>query len=219
MLLKKDINVRNLILLLFVTFSLSNITFAQRRGSNAPFIYLFGGDLSIQAENILDYYDSKNDLTFGLGFGVPLSKSFSFDVSASYFEKESKYQSLINLNSEETALLKQIILNAGFQLHILPNRIVGLSFLAGVNYSFVDEERTTDDGVFVYEIEESGNLGIYGGANIELSLGYSPVALFADARYTYSWKPILVYDDTYSELRYTAGLKIYLSNRWKKIYR
>lgn len=210
---------RILILLLIAFLSLTNITFGQRRGSNAFNVSLFAGDLSIRSENFLDYFDSKNDLTFGLGLGIPLGNSFTFDVSASYFEKESSYISAININSEENAILKQLILNAGFQIHLLPNRIVGLSFLAGANYAFIDEERKTEDGHFVHEIEGNGNIGIYGGANIELSLGYTPIALFADARYTYSWKPILEYDETYRDLRYTAGLKFYLSNRWKKKYR
>lgn len=210
---------RNIILLLILSFTLSNVTFGQNRVRNASFISFYAGDLSIQAEKFLNYYDSKNDLTFGLGIGIPINNSLSFDVTASYFEKESKYNSEFNLNSEGNAILKQLILNAGFQLHLLPNRIVGLSFLIGANYSFIDEERTTEDGAFVSEIEGKGNLGIYGGANIELSLGHSPVALFGDARYTYSWKPILEYDDTHREIRYTAGLKIYLSDRWKKIYR
>lgn len=210
---------RNLILLIIITLAFSNPSFGQKRIGNAPFVSLFAGDLSIQAEKFLDYYDSKNDFTFGLGLGIPLGNSLSFDLSALYFEKESTYLSATNLNSQENAILKQIILNAGFQVHLLPNRIVGFSFLAGANYAIVDEERTNEEGQFVYEIEGEGNIGIYGGANIELSLGHTPFALFADARYTYSWKPILEYDDSYRDLRYTAGLKLYLSNRWKKIYR
>ena len=65
------------------------------------------------------------------------------------------------------------------------------------------------------DVEEWGNFGIYLGADFELSLGKGPVAIFGDAKYTYSWNPVLEYEDTYRDLKYTAGLKLYLKPRWR----
>jgi hypothetical protein len=213
MLLNRDNTVQKLPKFLFLILLTTSLTFGQKKSSNASFISFFAGDLSIQSEKFLDYYDSKNDLTFGIGFGFPLSNAISTDVSVSYFEKKSTY--IAGLNNNASALLKQLILNAGFQVHLLPNRIVGLSFLGGVNYSLIDEERKSQDGEFVYEIEDEGNFGVYGGANLELSLGRAPIAIFADAKYTYSWNPVLEYADTYREVKYTVGIKLYLTSRWK----
>ena len=200
--------------LTFILIICSSISLAQRRSSNAPFISLFAGDLAIISENITKYYDSRNDVSYGIGLGVPLSRSLTFDVSASYYEKESQF-SLNNLDEPDAeALLRQIILNAGFQINLLPNKIIGLSFFFGGNYAFVDEERRDNQGSLVYQLEDKGNLGVYGGANFEISLGKKPIALFGDLKYTYSWKPVLEFEDTYREIKYTGGIKIYLANRW-----
>ncbi len=139
------------LLLLFPAF-----IFAQKSGSNAAFFSFFAGDLSIISENITKYYGSRNDLTYGVGLGVPLSRSLTLDCSASYYKKESRAPITEEKTDLSKSVLKQLILNAGLQLHLLPNRIVGLSFFFGGNYAFIDEERKGIDGNFVYEIEGRG---------------------------------------------------------------
>lgn len=187
------------------------IFWAQKSGSNAVFVSIFAGDLSILSPNFTEYYDAKNNIIFGIGFGIPLSGSITFDGSVSYYDKESANQKIISFDNTS---LRQIIFNAGFQYQLLPNRIIGLAFLCGANYSMINEERTLADKE-VYKLDGSGNIGLYGGANFEISLGRGPVALFGDVKYTYSWNPLLEYDDSYREIKYSGGLKMYLSQRWK----
>lgn len=201
--------------LILILLSLSQFSLGQKSSSNASFISLYIGDLSIISENITKYYDSKNDLTFGVGIGIPISNSLSIDASVSYYKKSSHFPEAIDISSIESAVLKQLIFNAGLNFQLIPNRIVGFSFLFGVNYASIDEERKSSDGRFIHQIEGAGNTGIYGGANIELSLGRGPMAIFGNAKYTYSWEPFLEFEDTYRELRYTAGVKFYLASRWK----
>ncbi len=203
------------IYLLFILLTSSNLSLGQKLNSSAAWISFYAGDLAVLSENFTDYYDSKNELTYGIGLGVPLSRSLVFDASVSYFQKSSNYLSFVDQTSIESTILKQVIFNAGLQVQLLPNRIVGLSFLVGVNYAIVDEKRKSAEGAFVYQLEGEGNFGIYGGANLELSLGRGPFAIFADAKYTYSWNPILEFDASYRELKYSAGIKLYLSSRWK----
>jgi len=202
-------------LILIVLIVFSNSILSQRYTALAPHISLFGGDLSVLPDNFTNYYDSKNGFTFGIGIGVPISRSLTLDASVSYFEKQSNFNSQNQLNVVDNAILKQLIVNSGIQYHLLPHRIVGLTFLAGFNYSFVDEERKNSDGEFVYEVEGGGNLGVYGGVNFELSLGRGPIAVFGEGKYTYALNPILIYGDNYRELKYIAGLKLYFANRWK----
>jgi hypothetical protein len=201
--------------IILILFALTSLSWAQRSNSNSVFISFFAGDLSILSENFTDIYDSKNNLVLGLGFGIPLSGSITFDGSVFYYKKEADFTSADPMASLENALLKQIIFNAGFQYHLLPNRIVGLSFLCGANYALVNEEHVFSGDEPVYKLDGNGNLGLYGGANFEISFGKGPVALFGDVKYTYSWNPILEYDNTYRDIKYTGGLKLYLSQRWK----
>jgi hypothetical protein len=207
--------VQKFIKLLFLVSFFNIIIVAQNYNSNAPFISIFAGDLAISSENITNYYNSRSDWIYGIGFGVPLNRSLTIDCSASYYKKESRFY----LDSDETenahAFLRQLILNAGLQYHLLPNRIVGLSFFFGGNYALVEEERKGVEGNLIYEIEDSGNLGLYGGANFEISLGKKPFAIYGDVKYTYSWDPVLEFEDSYRDIRYTGGLKIYLAKRWK----
>ena len=186
----------------------------QNSEYKSSFISVYVGDLSILSENLNEYYGSKNDMTFGLGIGIPISRSLTFDASISYFQIKSNISPRL---SEETSIesdLKQLIYNAGLQLHLLPNRIIGLSFLVGLNYATINEERVSDN-ILMYDLEGSGNLGVYGGANFEINFGRSPLALHGDIKYTYSWDSLLEYDEQYRELKYTGGIKVYLANRWK----
>jgi len=193
----------------------TQINLGQKYISNAPYFTLFAGDLSILSEEIIEYYDSKNDLVFGVGFGVPVSNPISIDFSMSYFQKNSNYPSATDFDSFNSAVLKQIFANVGFAANLMPKRIIGLSLQTGLNYAYIDEEKTDPSGNYIEEEEGYGNLGVYVGADFELSLGKGPIAIFGDAKYTYSWKPLLRYGNTYRDLRYTAGLKIYLKRRWR----
>lgn len=204
-----------LLKILTVVLVITNVNFGQKSSSSSVFFTFFAGDLSILPEKFTKYYDSKNNIIFGAGFGIPLSGSITFDGSFSYYEKESKFTPINTTIQIENAFLKQYIFNAGFQYHLLPNRIIGLSFLCGANYAMVEEERIFNDTESDYKLEGNGNLGIYGGANFEISLGKGPVALYGDVKYTYSWDPILEYDDTYRDIKYTGGLKLYLSRKWR----
>ncbi len=67
----------------------------------------------------------------------------------------------------------------------------------------------------ISEIKGSGNLGFMAEQILKLSFGRTPIALFGDVKYTYSWDPLLNYEESYREIRYTGGLKIYLAKRWK----
>jgi hypothetical protein len=188
--------------------------FSQNSNSTSTFISVYIGDLSILSENFNSYYGSKNDLTFGLGFGIPLSNSLTFDASISYFQKKSNFSQMFNEEISNEFDLTQFIYNAGLQVHLLPNRIIGLSFLFGLNYATVNEERIINN-VIEYEFDGSGNLGVYGGANFEINFGRSPLALHGDIKYTYSWDSLLEYEEDYRELKYTGGIKVYLANRWR----
>lgn len=201
---------------ILVLFVFSTIIFAQRPKTRSVYLSAYAGDLAILSENFLDYYGSKNDFIFGVGLGIPISSTFSLDASATYFQKKSNLSEINQFDPKLTSNLEQIIFNAGVQIHLLPNKIIGLSFLLGASYSLIEEERKTENAVIVHKIEDDGNFGVYGGAVFELSLGKGPFAIFGDVKYTYSWEPILMYEDTYREIRYTGGLKIYLSKRWKK---
>lgn len=198
--------------ILLILFSVN--IFGQRSNSKSSFISLFVGDLSILSENFVDVYQDKNDLTFGLGVGIPISTKISIDVSASYFNKKFINDNEILTIDFKKAEIKQLIFNAGFQYHLLPKKIIGLTLLLGANYSMVDEEWVNDVNEFIYEYESEGNFGFYGGANLELNLGYSPVALFSEVKYTYSAKPVIEYLDTYREIKFLGGLKVYLADRW-----
>ena len=203
--------------LLFVLFCLiSNIGVAQPSSFNSVSLSMYAGDLAIMSEKFSDYYGSKNDFTFGVRISVPLNNTWSLNTSATYFQKKSNSIAANQFDPAQNSVLNQIIFNSGVQINLLPNRIVGLSFLAGVSYSLIDEKRKTPNGTTVSKIEDSGNLGLYGGAIFELSLGRSPFSLFGDVKYTYAWDPLLVYENSYREIRFTGGLKIYLAKRWKK---
>ncbi|MCW8850468.1 MAG: hypothetical protein OQJ81_10860 [Melioribacteraceae bacterium] len=204
------------VLLLVLVYLFSNIGFAQRYSPNSVSLSVYAGDLAIVSEKFSTYYGSKNDFTFGVGFGIPLNNTWSITTSATYFHKKSNSTAENQFDPSQNSVLKQIIFNTGAQINLLPNRIVGLSFLAGVSYSLINESRKTSNGTTIAKIEGSGNLGLYGGAIFELSLGRSPFSFFGDAKYTYSWDPLLTYEDSYREIRFTGGLKIYLAKRWKK---
>lgn len=193
----------------------SNIGLAQRLNTNVTYVSIYAGDLAILSENFLNSYGSKNELAFGVDFGLPLSSSSTFNISATYFSKNSNLADLNEFEPSVNSSLEQIIFNTGLQIHLLPNRIIGLSLLGGMTYSIIDEEKKMLTDQVVSQIESSGNFGVYGGANFEISFGRSPLALFGDVKYSYSWNPILEYEDTYREVRYTGGLKLYLSKRWK----
>ena len=207
--------VRKIIFFIISLLFLVSETAAQRNGSNSSFISVYIGDLSILSENFTDFYDSKNDLTFGIGFGIPISRSFTLDASISYYKKKTDFTIPLELNSNFNSELQQFIYNAGIQFHLLPNRIIGLSFLFGFNYATINEERRDENEDLIYDLNSNGNLGIYGGANFEINFGKSPVALHGDVKYTYAWDTILEYADTYREIRYTGGIKLYLANRWR----
>lgn len=203
------------IILFAVIIFTSNFGLAQRLITNTTYVSVYAGDLAILSENFLNSYGSKNELAFGLGFGVPLSESYTLNLSATYFSKNSNFAELNEFAPPLNSSLKQIIFNTGLQIHLLPNRIIGLSLLGGMTYSIIDEEKKTQTDQVFSQISESGNFGLYGGANFEISFGRSPLALFGDVKYSYSWNPILEYEDTYREVRYTGGLKLYLSQRWQ----
>lgn len=196
-------------------FTLTGFTFGQRYASNSSYISFFAGDLSIQSEKFTEFYESKNDLVYGIGFGIPVSSSITIDASASYFQKSANYTFDNDSELLNSIILKQLIFNTGVQVNLMPNRIIGLSFLGGLNYAMIDEEKKDHEGKFIDDIEEWGNFGIYLGADFELSLGKGPIAIFGDAKYTFSWNPVLEYEDTYRDLKYTAGLKLYLKPRWR----
>ncbi len=198
-----------------VLLSLSGLTSGQRYASNTPYISFFAGDLSIQSEKFTEFYNSKNDLVYGIGFGIPINNSITIDASASYFQKNANYTSELESEFFNSAIIKQLIFNTGVQINLMPNRIIGLSFLGGLNYAMIDEEKKDHEGKFISEVEDWGNLGIYLGADFELGLGKVPIAIFGDAKYTYSWNPVLDYEDDYRDLKYTAGLKLYLKRRWR----
>ena len=202
-----------IIALSLLTFCINSL--AQQSDDKAAFISVYVGDLSILSENFNDYYGSKNELTFGLGFGIPISRSLTFDASVSYYHKKVNFSPPLNLNSIVESELKQLIYNAGLQVHLLPNRIIGLSFLFGFNYATINEERKDDDDIIQYDLEGNSNLGVYGGANFEINFGKSPLALHGDIKYTYSWDSLLEYEEDYRELKYTGGIKLYLADRWK----
>lgn len=208
------IAMKNIFYIFLISVTITNFTWAQKSYSNSVFISVFAGDMSILSQKFTDYYDSKNNAIFGIGFGIPLSGSISFDGSVSYYKKESEFNPEQELVYIRNAQLQQIIFNAGFQYHLLPNKLIGLSFLCGANYSMINEERVSSNDE-VYKLDGSGNLGLYGGANFEINLGRGPVALFGDVKYTYSWDPILDYGDSYREIKYSGGLKLYLSQRWR----
>ena len=203
--------------LLFVLLCLfSNIGHAQSSSSNSVSLSAYVGDLAIISEKFSAYYGSKNDFTFGVRVGVPLTNTLSLNTSATYFQKKSNLALKNQFDPIQNSALKQIIFNTGVQINLLPNRIVGLSLLTGISYSLIDEQIKTPNGITISKIEGSGNLGLYGGAIFELSLGRSPFSIFGDVKYTYSWNPLLVYENSYREIRFTGGLKIYLAKRWKK---
>ncbi len=205
---------KKVILFAIILFT-SNLGLAQRFTTNATYISVYAGDLAILSEKFLDSYGSKNELAFGVGFGLPLNNSYTLNISATYFGKNSNLAELSGSEQILNSSLEQIIFNTGLQIHLLPNRIIGLSLLGGMTYSIIDEEKEMQTGEIVSQINESGNFGLYIGANFEISFGRSPLALFGDVKYSYSWNPILEYEDTYREVRYTGGLKLYLSQRWK----
>ena len=206
---------RKILSVFIFLFLVASVSSAQRRSKESSFISVYVGDLSILSEGFTDYYDSKNDITFGIGFGIPLSRSFSLDASVSYYRKKSEYSPPLELNSITSAELQQMIYNAGLQVHLLPNKIIGLSFLFGFNYATINEERKNQDEDLIYDLSSSSNLGIYGGANFEISLGRSPVALHGDVKYTYAWDTVFEFAKDYREIRYTGGIKLYLANRWR----
>lgn len=196
-------------------FSITRFNFGQRYLSNSPSISLFAGDLSIHSQKFAEFYKTQNDLVYGLGFGIPVSNVITLDASASYFKKSANYKLEPDSELFNNAIIKQLIFNTGVQVNLMPNRIIGLSFLGGLNYSMIDEEKRDHGGKIIDDIEDWGNLGIYLGADFELSLGKNPVAIFGNAKYTYSWNTILEYEENYRELKYTAGLKLYLKKRWR----
>jgi hypothetical protein len=200
-------------LILISSFTL-NSSFAQKLISNSAYITFYAGDLSILSEEFTEFYNSKNALIFGVGFGVPINNTLSIDASASYFQKKSNYTLPTDLNSLNSAILKQVIFSTGLKINFIPQRVFGLSFLSGIKYAYINEERKNAKGVYLHEIEGSGNLGVYIGAEFELSLGKGPVAIYGETKYSYSWNPILEFEDTYRELTYAAGIKIYFSKRW-----
>ena len=203
------------ILAFAILLSLAGSTFGQRYASNSPYVSFFAGDLSIQSEKFTEFYESKNDLVYGISFGIPVSNSINIDASASYFQKSANYTLDIDSELTNSIILKQLIFNTGVQINLMPNRIIGLSFLGGLNYAMIDEEKKDHEGKIIDDVEEWGNFGIYLGADFELSLGKGPVSIFGDAKYTYSWNPVLQYEDTYRDLKYTAGFKFYLKRRWR----
>lgn len=203
------------VILFAIIIVTSNLGLAQRLNTNVTYVSIYAGDLAILSENFLNSYGSKNELAFGLGFGLPLSNSYTFNISATYFSKNSNLALLNELEQPLSSSLEQIIFNTGLQIHLLPNRTIGLSLLGGMTYSIINEEKKMASGQAVSQIEDSGNFGLYGGANFEVSFGRSPLALFGDVKYSYSWNPVLEYEDTYREVRYTGGLKLYLSQRWQ----
>lgn len=205
-------NLKNSIIILIVS---ATVIYGQNLSSNSPNISFFGGDLSILSEKFTDYFDSKNDFIFGVGLGFPVSNSLTLDASVSYFRKKSNFDFENQLNFVKSAKLKQLIINAGVQLNLIPHRLVEFSFLAGFNYAFIDEERKSSDGSIIYQVTGDGNFGIYGGVEFELNLGHGPISLFGDAKYVYSWNPILNYAENYREIKYTAGLKLFFFDRWK----
>ena len=206
---------RTISILVIALFFITSPTLAQGSGSNSSFISIYVGDLSVLSENFTDYYDSKNNLTFGIGFGIPISRSFTFDASISYYHKKSDFPETLEITSISSSELQQLIYNAGLQVHLLPNKIIGLSFLFGFNYATINEERRDIDENLIYDLSSSGNLGIYGGANFEISFGRSPLALHGDVKYTYAWDTVFEFADTYREIKYSGGIKLYLANRWK----
>ena len=205
---------KKIVLCIFIVFT-SNLSFAQRATSNTVFVSVYAGDLAILSENFLDSYGSKNELAFGVGFGIPLSNSYTLNTSATYFSKKSNLAGTNQFDLQPKSALEQIIFNAGLQIHLLPNRIIGLSILCGLTYSLIDEEKKAAGGQLISETKGSGNFGVYGGANFEISFGRTPIALFGDVKYSYSWDPLLNYEENYREIRYTGGLKVYLTKRWK----
>lgn len=202
------------IFLKFYLFVFPLIILGQNSDSRSSFISLYIGDLTILSENFREHYGSKNDLTFGLGFGVPISHSITVDASISYFQKKKDFNPPINENSTARSNLEQFIYNAGLQLHLLPNRLIGLSFIFGINYATINEEWKNSDNITEYSLKDNGNLGVYGGANFEINLGRSPLAIHGDIKYTYCWDSILDYDENYRELKYMGGIKLYLAKKW-----
>ena len=130
------------------SFSLTGFTFGQRYASNSPYISFFAGDLSIHSEKFTEFYESKNDLVYGIGFGIPVSNSISIDASASYFQKSANYTFDTDFELLNSIILKQLIFNTGVQINLMPNRIIGLSFLGGLNYAMIDEEKKDHEGKY-----------------------------------------------------------------------
>ena len=203
-----------LLIILYCLFSQPGL--AQSSSSKSISLSAYVGDLAILSEKFSKYYGSKNDFIFGVGIGVPLSTTLSLNTSATYFQMKSNLAEENQFNPIQNSVIKQIIFNTGLQINILPNRIVGLSLLAGLTYSLIDEKRKTTNGIIISKIDDGGNLGLYGGAMFELSLGRSPFSIFGDVKYTYVWDPLLIYENSYREIRFTGGLRIYLSRRWNK---
>ena len=201
--------------LISIIILVSNLSIAQRANSNAVSISIYAGDLAILSENFLESYGSKNELAFGGGFGIPISNSFTLNASVTYFSKKSNLAELNEIDQLKKNSLEQIIFNTGLQIHLLPNRIIGLSILCGMTYSLIEEEIKAQSGELIADTKGEGNLGVYGGANFEVSFGRTPLALFGDVKYSYAWDPLLNYEKSYREIRYTGGLKFYLTKRWK----
>ncbi|MCP5062201.1 MAG: hypothetical protein GY936_07050, partial [Ignavibacteriae bacterium] len=166
---------------------------------------------TVLSENYDKYYDSKFGTIFGACLGIPVSSKINLFAKLSYFENEAIPTSDITSFREGTAILKQVLFNGGIQFKIITTRRVNLYLQSGLTAAIIDEERKDENGVFTYEIEGNGNLGIFVGGILEVNLGNSPFSMISEFNYIYSWSPLLEYDETYKAINFVAGLRYYLA--------
>jgi len=207
-----ELNLKKLHFLILIL--LSNILYAQNSANNSVSLSLFIGGLSIRSESFKNIYKSNTGLIFGGSLGIPISNKLTLDGSIQYYYKESSYLSAIDGGTRGNAILKQVVIFSGLQYIFFSKGIFLMSGLGGLSISLVDEERKDENGRFLYQTEGTGNFGIYGGLNFELSIGESPVSVYGNLKYLHSWNPVLEFDETYRALFYVGGIKLYFMNRW-----
>jgi len=206
-------NIQKLLLLILII--LTNNAIGRSKNLNSGYLSLQGGSYSIFSINYKTLYSSKTGLVLGTSFGIPISSKFSLYGSISYFQNEGEYIPDNNFAEQENNILKQLIFDAGIEINLFPQNIVGLYMQSGFTIARIDEERKSSDGDFIYQTEGTGNFGIFGAAVLEINLGKSPISIFSEYKYYYSWNPLLEFDNTYHAHKITFGTRLYFSNRWR----
>jgi hypothetical protein len=211
-----------------VVFLLNVDLFSQTANSNKAFFSLDIGGTITAREDFDQVYSSKFGISYGAGFGIPLSSKLYIYGKATYFSKTGvpifytlTYDTTsgefvkTNERKEGSASYSQWFFNPGLQYNFILSDEYTFAINGGFTFTRTDEEQKGLDGSTSIA-KGSGLLGYFGGIALEKNFIDSPFSIFAEAQYNFSRQNILNVIGNYGGTNLALGIHYYFKDRRKQ---